>query len=94
MEKKQRQKIHLTFKPEDPDHAKAWMKLMQHKGTGRYPTAADYVSAAILRFEEGEASEDENHGSISDADKQELCRILADEIENRIKPILRGTIGR
>lgn len=94
MEKKQRQKIHLTFKPEDPDHAKAWMKLMQNKGTGKYPTAADYVSAAILRFEEREAMEKEIRGSISNADKQELCRILADEIENRIRPILRGTIGR
>ena len=93
MEKKQRQKIHLTFKPEDPNHAKAWLMLMQNKGTGKYPTAADYVSAAILHLEEDVASEG-NQGNISDTDKQELCRILADEIENRIKPILRGTIGR
>ena len=88
-----RQQIHLAFKIEDPDHARAWGILSKNKGSKKYPTAADYVAAAINAFEEKKAP-DKDTGIISDQDWMALGMFLADEIEKRIRPIIRGPVGK
>ena len=89
-----RHQIHLTFKMEIPDHAKAWEKLNQNKGSGKYISAADYVAAAINGFGEKSSRADKKISNLPDKDEIAFAKFLADEIEKRLRPIIRGPVGK
>lgn len=93
-EMEKRQQIHLTFKMEDPDHVKAWEKLNRNKGSEKYPSAADYVAAAINGFGKGTEDPDKKTENLPDKAQIAFARYLVDEIEKRMRPIIRGPVGK
>lgn len=89
-----RQQLHLAFKMEDPDHVKAWEKLTRNKGSEKYPSYADFVAAAINSFGENDGDQGRIIEIIPNEDQIAFAKYLVDEIEKRMRPIIRGPVGK